>query len=206
MGDGSESCRTLEPAQSEDGRRSGVRPDRQGTDISWRTIEFVPYTMPSEISLAARNYGFNNFFMIIDDAAYGPGPRQADLRREVEAILGPSDLVEGLFTDATINQRPSTRIHTRPGLAIDAAVSLIPPAMDRKKLVSTIHVLHYIGHAAAPTMVEPEQFLSAIFEPAIGADGPENQLSAFGKAFFTVLADTKVAPGARPEDFGPCAN
>lgn len=161
-------------------------------------LVFVPYKELSEITLAARNYGFNNLFILIDENAYTQGSRQADLQREVEAILGPGDLAAGLFADAYINQWPATRFHTRPGLAVDAA--------GREKLVSHIYAIYFMVHAPAAWMYEPERSMSAMFEPSNTANGSYGHLSAFGRAFFAVLADTKIAPLDRLEDFQPCAN
>lgn len=169
-------------------------------------LVFVPYREASEIGLAARNYGFNNLFILIDEDAFAQGPRQADLQREVEAILGSGDLAEGLFVDTNTNRWPATRFHTRPGLAVDAAVAVLPPGLGREKLVSHIHAIYFMVHAPAAWMIEPEASMSAMFERTDSSNVPQGRLSAFGRTFFSVLADTRVATAARPEDFERCAN
>lgn len=169
-------------------------------------LVFLSYKEPVEITAAARNYGFNNLFILIDENAYAQGARQADLQREVGAILGSSDLASGLFADAYVNQWPATRFHARPGLAVDAAVALLPPTLGPEKLVSHIYAIYFMVHAPAAWLFEPDRSISAMFERPSTASGSYGRLSAFGRAFFAVLADTKVAPLDRPGDFQPCAN
>lgn len=169
-------------------------------------LVFLPYKEPVEITAAARNYGFNNLFILIDENAYAQGSRQADLQREVEAILGSSDLASGLFADAYVNHGPTTRFHARPGLAVYAAVALLPPTLAPEKLVSHIYAIYFMVHAPAAWLFEPNRSISAMFVQSNGESVTYDRLSAFGKAFFAVLGDTKVAPLDRPEDFQPCAN